>query len=565
MKKIISSILIISILTVSVFASAKYFTINSTNIDFENGKNKIIAKEFDKKYKLKYKIETSDDKLNQELVSLSKKVTYLLLGEMSSEEETAEDYYKRREEYLDMRYNPEIPKVEGTDEYDKNSQEYSDDLVSGTVVPGQFLHINELDPIYTSYGDIRVFPTNKGIITMVTIPNVKIKQEDEENPKKYQRVTTNLVLYYYFKELKGDYKLFYILAETLDELDAVEETAGVNTDSNENSNLRDIYNFSKVDGLPQTTLDNIINQNNQNFMILNSYYNNYVVGQANGVVINEGLVVTTWSFIEEALINAQYITMKDASGTSQEIDGIVTVNIDADLAVLKLKNKTASKVTLADSTKAVTEDAAILLSSSTGIGLTLKKGIVIANDGYIQNSIQVTKEEQSSALFNANGELLGITSPKAINTSVSLSIPSAALKEIQDIFNKVDFEKIKFKDFKKLKEDYYYINYSKEIIDNNISEGKWNEYSKIGDIDKTINLDLVKASYKDKVMSLRYKNNIKDYISSIQLASGFINKLEEQGFKKVSTSKTKIIYQNNKYQVRIMEEFDYLIIIMVKQ
>ena len=54
MKKIISSILIISILTVSVFASAKYFTINSTNIDFENGKNKIIAKEFDKKYKLKY-------------------------------------------------------------------------------------------------------------------------------------------------------------------------------------------------------------------------------------------------------------------------------------------------------------------------------------------------------------------------------------------------------------------------------------------------------------------------------------------------------------------------------
>ena len=131
--------------------------------------------------------------------------------------------------------------------------------------------------------------------------------------------------------------------------------------------------------------------------------------------------------------------------------------------------------------------------------------------------------------------------------------------------NKIEFEKVKSITFTKLKEDYYYISYEKERVANSISENTWNEYSKIGDIDKTINLDLVKASYKDKVMSLRYKNNIKDYISSIQLASGFINKLEEQGFKKVSTSKTKIIYQNNKYQVRIMEEFDYLIIIMVKQ
>ena len=50
----------------------------------------------------------------------------------------------------------------------------------------------------------------------------------------------------------------------------------------------------------------------------------------------------------------------------------------------------------------------------------------------------------------------------------------------------------------------------------------------------------------------------------MQLATSFIDKLVEQGYKEVTISETKKVYQNNKYQVIIMEEFDYLIIIMVK-
>ena len=45
------------------------------------------------------------------------------------------------------------------------------------------------------------------------------------------------------------------------------------------------------------------------------------------------------------------------------------------------------------------------------------------------------------------------------------------------------------------------------------------------------------------------------------------NKLKEiifQQVEEVTTSSTKKVYQNNKYQVIIMEEFDYLIIVMVK-
>lgn len=571
MKKVLTSFLVIIICTITVFAATKNFTISSSDLSFRNSKKEAIKKEFNKKYNLNYKIESSDDKLKQEIVSLSKKVTYLLLGEMSSEEEKAEDYYNRHNEYLKMRYAPKIPKIKGTDRYDTESKEFTDDLVSGVSVPGVFLKINELDPIYNSYGDIRVTPVSDGIITTLTLPNVKMKQESLENPKEYERVSTNLVLYYYFKKLNKEYKLYYLIAETTDSLEeymnnkSSNETGnGVDTTDNYESDLRDVYDFSKIDNLPQGNIDNIINHNKSNIMTLNSYYNNYSIGSANGIVINEGLVVTTWSFIEEALINAQYITMKDGNGNSQEIEGIVTVNTDSDLAVLKLKNKTNSKVKLADSSKLKTEDPAIIMSSKTGIGYTLRKGIIVANDGYIQNSIPVTKEEQGSPLFNGNGEVIALTSIKAINTSISLSIPSNALKEIQDIFNKIEFEKVKSITFTKLKEDYYYISYEKERVANSISENTWNEYSKIGNIDKTISLELIKASYKDKVVSLRYKNNIKDYITSMQIATAFIEELEEQGYKEVSSSTTKRIYQNSKYQVTIMEEFDYLIIVMVK-
>ena len=77
-------------------------------------------------------------------------------------------------------------------------------------------------------------------------------------------------------------------------------------------------------------------------------------------------------------------------------------------------------------------------------------------------------------------------------------------------------------------------------------------------------MELVKASYKDGIVSLRYKNNISDYISSMQLAASFKEQLVKDGYKEITNNPTKTIYKNNKYQVIIMDEFDYLIIVMVK-
>lgn len=555
MKKILITIITIVLCTVTVLAAAKNFTITSTNLSFNNSKQEAITKEFNKKYDLSYKISSKDEELKKEITSLTKKVTYLLLGEMNEDEETPEEYYNRHKEYLKLRYAPKIPKDENTfTGYDEKSQEYKDDLVSGAVVPSLFLTINELKIKYNTFGDIRVVETDGGMLAVSSIPNIKLKVASTENPKEYELQETNLTLFYYFKKNGTDYQLYYLSGETYtDESDEITSS----------SNLNLAYDYSKLNSLTQADIDNVTNIAKENVMYLTSNYNNYVVGHANAIVINKGLLVTTWSFIEEALTNAQYITIIDSNNNTHQLDGIVTANINSDIAVLKLKEQTQNNIKITDSDKLLSNDPSILVAYQPG-KLTTRKGIVTANDGYIQTSIPITLEEVGSPILDKDGNLIGMTTKEIINSQTSVSIPSNALKEVQDLFNSIEFTKIKTVSFDKLKESYYYVKYAEEIEKTNIPENIWNRYKKIGNIDKTVNIDLVKSSYKNKVLSLRYKNNAKEYIPTMQLVSSFTNKLKEQGYKKISESNTKVIYKNNKYQVTIMEEFDYLIIVMVK-
>ena len=150
------------------------------------------------------------------------------------------------------------------------------------------------------------------------------------------------------------------------------------------------------------------------------------------------------------------------------------------------------------------------------------------------------------------------------NTSVSISVNSKVLSEVQEKFATVDFDSIETISFEKLKSEYYYVKYNEEKIDNSISEAVWKKYSKIGDIEDNIKLKLLKANYQDGIVSLRYKNNISQYIPSMQLAAIFTEQLISDGYKEVLNSSSKAIYENEDYKIIIMDEFDYLIIVMVR-
>lgn len=312
--------------------------------------------------------------------------------------------------------------------------------------------------------------------------------------------------------------------------------------------------------------DNIVNtylKNKDNIVYLDGIYNSSSVVSANGIFINDGLVLTTWSFLEKALINAQDLTIRDNYGVNYKLDGIVTINMESNLVVLKLTDKSKIHVTLGNDNYNV-EDPVLVLSSKTGAGLVTQKGIIISKDGYIQTSIPLSETDEGSPIFNSNGEVIGLNTSLMVNTSVSTAINVNALKDVQDKFNNISFDSIKVIKFDELKNKYYYVKYTDDKVIDDIPRTKWNKYKKIGDIENTINLELVKANYKDGIVSLRYKNSVSSYVPTMDLIYSFRNQLVKDRYKLTLDSTSKMIYTNDSYKVIIMEEFEYLIVVMVK-
>ena len=165
-KKIL--ILIIFVFTLTVSASSK-FTIKNIKL---NREEEIINK-LPEENKLSYKIDYEDE--NKEIIDLSKKITYLLLGP-SNKDETSEEYYKRHKDFLNMRYKPVIPTKNGNP--DTNSQEYKDDIVSSFTVSTMFITINEMNINYSTFGDINVSKSNDLVLSTVLLPSVTMKKED---------------------------------------------------------------------------------------------------------------------------------------------------------------------------------------------------------------------------------------------------------------------------------------------------------------------------------------------------------------------------------------------------
>ncbi|MBQ9318740.1 MAG: serine protease [Bacilli bacterium] len=573
MKKIFVSLLLIFYCLSTVLAATTTFNVDSSKMTLthQSNSNK-ITNEFNRNYQLSYSLTNENEQLKQEIEALSRKTTYLLLGDADTLNESAEDYYKRHEEYLNLRYNPDIPKDPDSPlGLDMNSQEFADDVVSGMNIPSMFNLLDEHNIVYNGIDSIRVSVNDDMVISAVILSNVRMRQENEDNPMEYDYVNTNLVLYYFFKNLDGQYKLYYLFGETDDSLNEYNEEVSDNENykamamaSNQDSNLKQIYDFSKLDAIDENTYTEIYNQNYKNIILINSYYNNNKVNSAHGLVIDDGIVVTTWSSFEQSLKEAQYVVLRDNNGNVYNLDGIVTINPEVDLVVLKTKEKINSSVVLGSSNSVNIEDPVFSISSKSGIGLTVNAGIVTSNDSFLQHSNPITIAEQGSPLFNDKGEVIGLNTAKSVNSDVSIAIKVEALQEIKNKFNNIVFEQIECISFDTLKEKYYYTNLNAEKIINKIPKKQWNEFKKVGNIEKNISLNLLKASYDNNVISLRYENSLSNVMNGMQVGGGFINQLLNDGYKEVLNSDTKKIYQNNKYKVIIMDEFDYLIIVMVR-
>ena len=567
-KIFIPLLLILTIGSIS-FAKSNGILINDETFLLDKKENNTLLN-FDSNFEIEKENNDNNSDLKEEIIELTNKTTYLLLGEANSENESSENYYKRHHDYLDLRYNPEVPKDENSFiGLDENSQEYKDDLLSGISVPGMFLMLSELDVKYSTYGDIRVTITDdKNAIGMITLPNVTMKEQDENNPSEYNNIQTNLTMYYYFKKLNNEFKLLYIYGETENDIKEYidtsdEKTGTLSRDEDYNSQLKDLYDFSKADAVTDDVLSNIYNENRSKIVFLSSTYNTGIVEMANGFFINEGLIITTYNYIEKSLMKAQNILIKDSLGTVYELDGIVTLDYENDIAILKIKYRNQNYIDIPEDIIIQKEDAVITLNSKIGVGLNISKGIITEIDENIQTSLPVTEEMQGSPVFNSEGKLLGMINSETVNTSISQVTKVEIIKEYNDKLKEKNYDDIKSISFNELKENYY-IKYSEEKEVNNIPEKKWEQFNEVENIEDIIDLKLIKGSYKDGIISLRYKNEISNYMDTAIFAEEYKNNLKSKGYKEKNVSNIKSVYENENYQIIIMTEFDYLIIIMIK-
>lgn len=570
-KILISSITFLTFIS-SVYAISSSFNFDNNKLNFSsNSKTSTIINSFDSSYKLTANIDEKNKDIKNKIIDLSKKTTSLLIGDINSSTETNEHFYNRRKEYYKLASYNYFPKDSTTESgYDESNANYKYVLASEFAIPQIFNKINELGIVYNTYGDIRVTLNDDLAISMVMLPNVKMKVENEDDPLSYDIKEDNLILYYHFLKIDDEYRLCYLYGEYGDnvkeyfsELESKEKKNAVAITSSYQSSISTLYNYDKLNKLSDKNINKIYNDNINNLVYLTGYYNSGVVVNANGFFITNNVVVTTWNFIEKSLKSAQVISASDYKFNTYEIEGIITANPNTDIALLKVKNNSNKSVTIGDSNTLSTEDPTIIISSKSGVSFNILKGILISNDGYLQSTIPLSSSDEGSPLFNSEGLVIGMNTSKSVNTSTSFAINSEIIKSAKDIVKDVDKDSLKIVTFDKLKEDYY-INSSDESVKLDIPKKIWSEYSLIGDIENNIPLELIKSSYDEGVVSLRYKNKLTNYISSFELAKPFMNALVKEGFNEVSSSNNKYIYQNNYYQVIIMKEFDYLIVVMVK-
>ena len=191
----------------------------------------------------------------------------------------------------------------------------------------------------------------------------------------------------------------------------------------------------------------------------------------------------------------------------------------------------------------------------------MKFGYLLKRGGLITSAIPLEKNEEGSPLYSYKQELIGIHNANILKSSTSIARSTNYIKKLQEKLIKQNFNTIEYTKFEDVKEKY--LNENHEVEDNTIPKKVWSQYKRIGDVENTISLNLIKSSYDDGIVSLRYVNDIKKYSDNFSLAKDFIINLKKQGYKEKHSSTYKIIYQKGKKKVILLSEFNYLIVIMV--
>ena len=413
-----------------------------------------------------------------------------------------------------------------------------------------------------TYSDItakEVTYNGEYVIANATLKKVLINGND-----KYDEIGVD----YYFKKSGETYKLEKVNIKSKEEISNY--IGSISSEENSNSfSSADIYisvdpeyDYSKLNDLSKEDIKSIRDSNISNVVILNTLYDTSIIGNATGFFISNGVVATSWSYLQTAFMNGQTIAVNDINNKFYNCDGVVAIDVVNDIAVIKLDKEVKRKVTFGNGSVLSKNDPVITIISKTGYGFTSVAGIVSSSEDNIISVLPLSKNDWGSPLFDRNGYVVGINTSKLVNSELSNASGINSLKKLQQQLSTVKFSDISVTKVDDLKKQYYYKDDNIEEIKNSIPEKVWEKYKNIGKLEENIVLDLIKASYYDGIVSLRYHNNTS--IDNMVYQEAFAAQLEKEGYKKAASTSDKILYKKGTSKVIIMSEFDYLIILIVR-
>jgi len=543
-------------------------SISAGNIDFSEA---VVTQQIKQELDGEYEIGANGAIINKEdeakAINFANEVTFLLLGAPGEGQVDYAEYKKREEEFnkiVDIDAKQTKYQRNGIRYKLEKSPEDSRNSIRNRVVN------------YKNYGKATVLNVSDDIVEVkVYMDEVTVVAENQKNPQEVIYAVTKMELRYYIKNIYGVYRLKqikYRIGDDIDkELEDAEKKELNNSDSDSNIiNTIDTkenkeYDFTKFEEFDETKQKEVYNKTVSNVVLLQAYRDTSMTGSAVGIIISDGFVITSWNFFESALNNAQYVQIIDKDGNLCEVAGVVSIDTKIDAVILKLNEERKSTISIGNLSEVHREDPILSVGSRTGYSILASVGIVAENgNNSLKNLLLVTESDVGGPVFNANGELIGINTNQSINSSISVANVAEGLKTIKEKLDNANFASVKSISFDDLKEKYFYKSKNEEIVVKQIKSKVWDEYKKIGNIESNIPLKLNKASYYNGVVSLRYENEISQYMSGFERAYLFVDELQNQGYEATYVSKTKCIYKNGKYKVTMMEEMGYLIIIMTK-
>ena len=283
-----------------------------------------------------------------------------------------------------------------------------------------------------------------------------------------------------------------------------------------------------------------------------------------GFFIRKGVIVTSWSLFQEYLNSGNLLYVNDAEGNTYEVDGVVSADTNYGVVLLKLNKAVGEAVTFQSSSKLTSGDKVFTISSKINSGFSINYGsFVTLENGKLENLFAISSSDVGGALLNQDGNVVGFHTNEVLNSDLSYAHSTDYLRDLQKILENQDFNSITSISIDTFKSKYYR-NLITEKEYNTIPDKIWNEYKTIGNLEENITLPLIKGSYQDKILSLRYQNNISNLIQTMYLISDFSDALEEDGYRLTYSDSVKKIYNNGTYKVVIKEDLNYLILLIME-